>query len=230
MGLPATSRKLGVVLRHTGALEFGLHLEQRPKCREELIDQPTFAGERAKHGHYADLLCSKYAHHIEYSAEWRDLLHGEPIRRRCQWRLQPRAWADLYRICTGARRSPLLPLDHQQLLQAVDSLGQRVEPRWSYRQMYRHFEWDPLAQLSPSIDIYREQSARPRWPAFEIYRHPSSPRTVGDGIDTRSSRSGTRLRRAGIKRHRLLSRLTFQPAFLPSGASIKARSDVSIEA
>ncbi len=56
---------------------------------------------------------------------------------------------------------PLLPLNHQRLLQAVDSLGQRVAPHWFYRQMYRHFEWDPLAQLSPSIDIYREQSARP---------------------------------------------------------------------
>jgi hypothetical protein len=130
----------------------------------------------------------------------------------------------------GGLARPLLPLNHQRLMQAVDSLGRRVAPRWFYRQMYRHLEWDPLAQLSSSVDIYREQSARPRWPAFEIYRHPSSPRTVGDCIDTRSSRSGTRLRRAGIKRHRLLSRLTFQPAFLPSGASIKARSDVSIEA
>jgi hypothetical protein len=45
-------------------------------------------------------------------------------------------------------------------LQAVDSLGQRVEPRWFYRQLYRHFERDPLAQLSLSIDIYREQSAQ----------------------------------------------------------------------
>jgi len=73
--------------------------------------------------------------------------------------------------------SYLLPLNHQRLLQAVDSLGQHVEPRWFYRQMYRHFEWDPLAQLSPSIDIYREQSARPRWPAFEIYRGLSIRRT-----------------------------------------------------
>jgi hypothetical protein len=62
-------------------------------------------------------------------------------------------------------------------LQPVDSLGQRVEPRWFYRQMYRHFEWDPLAQLPSSIDIYREQSARPRWPAFEIYRGLSILRT-----------------------------------------------------
>jgi hypothetical protein len=62
-------------------------------------------------------------------------------------------------------------------LQAVDSLGQRVEPSWLYRQMYRHFEWDPLAQLSSSIEIYRDQSARPRWPAFEIYRGLSIRRT-----------------------------------------------------
>jgi hypothetical protein len=55
-------------------------------------------------------------------------------------------------------------------LQAVDSLGQRVAPHWFYRQMYRHFQRDLLAQLSSSIDIYREQSARPQWPAFEIYR------------------------------------------------------------
>jgi hypothetical protein len=68
-------------------------------------------------------------------------------------------------------------LNHQRLLQAVDLLGQPVEPRWFSRQMYRHFEWDPLAQLSPSIDIYREQSARPRWPAFEIYRGLSILRT-----------------------------------------------------
>jgi hypothetical protein len=71
----------------------------------------------------------------------------------------------------------LLPLNHQRLLQAIDSLGQHVEPRWFYRQMYRHFEWDPIAQLSPSIDIYREQSARPRWPAFEVYRGLSILRT-----------------------------------------------------
>lgn len=50
---------------------------------------------------------------------------------------------------------PLLPLNHQRLLQAVDSLGQRLERRWFYRQMYRHFEWNPLAQLSPSIEIHR---------------------------------------------------------------------------
>jgi len=43
--------------------------------------------------------------------------------------------------------------------------------------MYRPFERDPLAQLSPSIDIYREQSARPRWLAFEIYRGLSIFRT-----------------------------------------------------
>jgi hypothetical protein len=78
---------------------------------------------------------------------------------------------------TGRVSKRLLPLNHQRLLQAVDSLGQHVGPRWLYRQMYRHFEWDPLAQLSPSIDIYREQSARPRWPAFEIYRGLSIRRT-----------------------------------------------------
>jgi hypothetical protein len=33
----------------------------------------------------------------------------------------------------------------------------------------RHFDWDPQAQHSPSIDIYRRQSALPRWPPFEIY-------------------------------------------------------------
>jgi hypothetical protein len=43
--------------------------------------------------------------------------------------------------------------------------------------MYRHFDWDPRAQLSPSIDIYRERSARPRWPAIEIYRGLSILRT-----------------------------------------------------
>jgi hypothetical protein len=48
------------------------------------------------------------------------------------------------------------PHDHQRLLQAVDSLGQRVEPRRLYRQMYRDFAWDPRAQPSPSIDIDRE--------------------------------------------------------------------------
>jgi hypothetical protein len=42
-----------------------------------------------------------------------------------------------------------------------------------YRHPYRHFDWDPQAQHSPSIDIYRGQSALPRWPAFGIYRDPS---------------------------------------------------------
>ncbi|MGB2815909.1 MAG: hypothetical protein WBC37_01665 [Burkholderiaceae bacterium] len=40
----------------------------------------------------------------------------------------------------------------------------------AYRQNYRHFERDPLAQLSPSIAIYREQSARPQYSAVEVYR------------------------------------------------------------
>jgi hypothetical protein len=77
-------------------------------------------------------------------------------------------------------------------LQAVDSLGQHVEPRWFYRQMYRHFEWDPLAQLSPSIDIYREQSARPRWPAFDIYRHLSAPTAIADTVNAPASVSEPR--------------------------------------
>jgi hypothetical protein len=33
-------------------------------------------------------------------------------------------------------------------------------------------------QLSPSIDIYREQTALPRWTAFEIYRGLSSPEAL----------------------------------------------------
>jgi len=71
-------------------------------------------------------------------------------------RLLPRS-VTLAAEVTGQRAigwRPLLPFNHQRLLQAVDSLGQRVESLWFYRQMYRHFEWDPLAQLSPSIDIY----------------------------------------------------------------------------
>jgi len=71
-------------------------------------------------------------------------------------------------------------------------LAQRVESLWFCRQMHRHFERHPLAQLSPSIDIYREQSALPQWPAFEIYRQLSSSATVDYRIDARSSRSGTR--------------------------------------
>ena len=42
-----------------------------------------------------------------------------------------------------------------------------------YRQNYRHFDRYPLARLSRSIGIYREQSALPQWPAFEMYRHLS---------------------------------------------------------
>lgn len=61
-------RKLGVPLRRSGAFEFGLHLGQRPKCREELIDQPRFAGLRVKHGLRPGLLCSKYVFDTEYSA------------------------------------------------------------------------------------------------------------------------------------------------------------------
>ena len=44
-------RKLGVVVRRSGAFEFGLHFRQQPKCREELVDQIPFARLRLKHGH-----------------------------------------------------------------------------------------------------------------------------------------------------------------------------------
>jgi len=47
----------------------------------------------------------------------------------------------------------------------------------AYRQNYRHFEWDPLAQLSPSIDIYRDPSALPQNSAVEVYRDLSRLRT-----------------------------------------------------
>lgn len=53
---------------------------------------------------------------------------------------------------------------------AVDWLEEHLERRCFYRQKYRHLEWDPLTQLSPSIDIYREQSAFPQWSAFAVYR------------------------------------------------------------
>jgi hypothetical protein len=71
--------------------------------------------------------------------------------------------------------------------------------------MYRHFEWDPLAQLSPSIDIYREQSALPRWPDFEIDRDRSTPKTAVNVIDARACRSSSTPRVAGIEHVNSLS-------------------------
>ena len=59
--------ELGVELRRTGALEFGLHFGQRPKGREELVNQFPFARLRLKHDHDLDSLCSKYPHNAEYS-------------------------------------------------------------------------------------------------------------------------------------------------------------------
>jgi hypothetical protein len=48
----------------------------------------------------------------------------------------------------------------------------------AYRQNYRHFERDPRAQLSPSIDTYREQSALSQYSAaVELYRDLSRLRT-----------------------------------------------------
>ena len=44
-----------------------------------------------------------------------------------------------------------------------------------YRQKYRHFDWYPRARRSPSIDIYRGQSALSQRVAFEIYRDLSLP-------------------------------------------------------
>lgn len=111
---------------------------------------------------------------------------------------------------------PSLPLDHQRLLQAVDSLGQRVELRWLYRQMYRHFEWHPLAQLSPSIEIYREQSARPRWLAFEVYRGLSILRTRSLTREQTIGPSRRDQEDLGIKRVKSLSHRVFAAIFLPS--------------
>lgn len=70
-------RKAGVVLRRSGRFEFGLHLGQRPKCREELVDQPRLAGLCGKHGYRPIRLSSKYGHHTEYLAESRYLLNSK---------------------------------------------------------------------------------------------------------------------------------------------------------
>jgi hypothetical protein len=79
MGLPGNVERklLGVVVRRSGAFEFGLHLGQRPKCREELVDQLPFARLRLKHGHRLGSLCSKYGHHTEYSTKTQYLLNSK---------------------------------------------------------------------------------------------------------------------------------------------------------
>ncbi|WP_276659953.1 hypothetical protein, partial [Thauera aminoaromatica] len=69
---------------------------------------------------------------------------------------------------------------------------QLVAPEF-YRHPYRHLDWDTQAQLSPSIDIYRGQSALPRWPAFEIYRHLSAPTTIASTLNAPASMSEQQL-------------------------------------
>jgi hypothetical protein len=119
-------------------------------------------------------------------------------------------------------RQPILPIDLDRYRSSANdpySLGQHVERRCSYRQMYRHFGVGSPRAASPSIDIYREPSARPRWPAFEIYRGQSRlrKRFVWREGSPRSARSDHR--DVGTKGLKLLSHRVFRATFLPSRRS-----------
>jgi hypothetical protein len=66
---------------------------------------------------------------------------------------------------TPAPRSAASRRPHSHSI--VNSFGKSLigfmqEPQrlHAYRQNYRHFQWDPLAQPSPSIDIYIESRRR----------------------------------------------------------------------
>jgi hypothetical protein len=70
-------------------------------------------------------------------------------------------------------------------------LMQELQRLHAYRQNYRHFERDARAQLPPSIDIYRKQSALPQYSAIEVYRDLSRLRTrfLWRDATSRSARS-----------------------------------------
>lgn len=141
--------------------------------------------------------------------------------------LPSRPAAAARRARSQAKR-PLLPLDHRQLRQVVVWLDARLVTPELYRRRYRHFDWDPRAQHSPSIDIYRGRSALPPSLAVEIYRDLSlrcmRSRTWKQPCGPLSRARAS----AGIRRHKVLSHRVFLPNFLPSrrrrtGVAISAR-------
>jgi hypothetical protein len=125
------------------------------------------------------------------------------------------------------RRAVLPPPSHSIINDFGTSLiGLMQEPQrlHAYRQNYRHSERHPRAQLSPSIDIYREPSTLPQYSAVEVYRDLSRFRTrfLWRQAISRSARSDRE--DAGIKGLKLLSHRVFGTIFLPSRRS---RSDAA---
>ncbi len=116
--------------------------------------------------------------------------------------------------------SPLLtPYSHSNMIgfgKPLFGLGALIPAPNFYRQNYRHFDKHPPPRRSPSIDIYREQSALPQWPAFEMYRDLSL--LFMRIFECRSHslvRHGTQTY-AGIKCLNVLSHRIFATIFLPS--------------
>ena len=100
--------------------------------------------------------------------------------------------------------------------------------RVSYRQKYRHSDWDPRAQLPPSIDIYREPSALSQSLAFEIYRDLSLRCMRSRRWKQPLGHSSRERQGSAIKWHNVLSHRVFVAILLPSrrrrmGAAISAR-------